>query len=181
MKFAFLGYSHEQNWDAMSKSAQDAMIEDCFTFDHKLHKDGYLIDDGAALQASRTAKTLRWQNGAVVVTDGPYAETKELLGGIGVLEAHDMAHAVELVSKHPGLRYGATFEIRPINEVSLPCQATTLAARRGSAPAVDPHAMRFASLGYIKEDGWDTIAKDERDAMLARCTAFDEARIKSGQ
>jgi hypothetical protein len=181
MKFAFLGYHLEQNWNAMSKGEQDAMIEDCFTYDSKLLKDGYLIVDGTALQPSRTAKTLRWQDGAVVVTDGPFAETKEVLGGIGLMEARDMTEAVALMSKHPGLRYGATFEVRPLNEEALKRQATTIAAWRGSAPAVAPHATRFASLGYINEHGWDSMPKDERDAMLAHCIAFDEARIKSGQ
>jgi hypothetical protein len=181
MKFAFLGYSLEQKWNAMSKTEQDAMVDDCFTYNRKLFKDGHLIGDGLALQTSRTARTLRWQNGAVVVTDGPFAETKEQLGGIGILEARDMDHAVELLSKHPGLHYIATFEIRPINEESLQCQAASMNALRGSAPAVDPRAMQFASLGYINEDGWASISKDERDAMLARCVAFDEARVKSGQ
>jgi hypothetical protein len=181
MKFASLGYHREENWDTMSRSAQDTMIQDCFTFDSKLLNDGYLIDLGAALQASRTAKTLRWQNGAVVVTDGPFVETKEVLGGIGVLEARDMAHAVDLMSNHPGLRYGATFEIRPINQEALERQATMIAAWRGSEPVVDPHAMRFASLGYINENGRDSLPEDERDAMLARCIAFDEIRAKSGQ
>src|SRR5262249_19914825 len=119
MKFAFLGYSLEQNWGAKSKSEQDAMLEDCFTYDNKLLNDGHLINDGATLQPPRTAKTLRWKNGAVVVTDVPFTETKEQLGGIGVLEARDMVHAVELIAKHPGLRYGATFEIRPIDDESL--------------------------------------------------------------
>jgi hypothetical protein len=181
MKFAFLGYHREETWDAMSKSAQEAMIDDCFTFDSKLLKAGYLIDLGAALQASRTAKTLRWRQGAVVVTDGPFAETKEVLGGVGMLEAHDMAHAVELLSKHPGLRYGSTFEIRPINEEALERQATTIAALRGSTPAVAPDALRFASFGYFNENGWDSVPQEERDAMMARCSAFDEGRIKSGE
>jgi hypothetical protein len=181
MKFAFLGYGLEKNWDAMSKSEQDAMFEDCFSYDSKLLKEGHLIDDGAALQPSRTAKTLRWQNGAVVVTDGPYAETKEQLGGIGVLEASDIVHAVELMSRHPGLHYGATFEIRPIDEESHKRQATSIAALHTSAPAADSQALKFASLGYINENGWGSISKDERDAMLERCIAFDEARVKSGQ
>jgi hypothetical protein len=93
MKFALLGYGLEKNRDAMSKSELHVMFEDCFTYDSKLLKEGHLIDDGAALQPSRMAKTLRWRNGAVVVTDGLYAETKEQLGGIGVLEANDMVHA----------------------------------------------------------------------------------------
>jgi hypothetical protein len=180
MKFALLGYGLEKNWDAMSKSERDAMFEDCFTYDSTLLKEGHLVDDGAALQPSRTAKTLRWQNGAVVVTDGPYAETKEQLGGIGVLEANDMMHAVELMSKHPGLDYGAAFEIRPIDEEALKRQATTMARRKGG-PAADSQTVRFASLGYINENGWGSMSKGELDAMLKSCIAFDEARIMSGQ
>ena len=62
------------------------------------------------------AVTLRWQNGKVAVTDGPYAETKEQLGGILILEAADMQQAIELMSKHPGVRLGGPFEIRPADE-----------------------------------------------------------------
>jgi hypothetical protein len=181
MKFAFLGYSREEYWHALSKSEQDAMLEDCLGYDAKLLKDGHLIGDGVALQASRTAKTLRWQNGAVVVSDGPFAETKELLGGVGVLEARDMPHAIELMSEHPGLRYGATFEIRPVDEESLQRQANYLAARRGPAPAAGPQAVNFASLGYINPNGWGSISADERDALLRQCIAYDEARIQNGQ
>src|SRR5580704_3599953 len=169
MKFAFLGYSLEKNWDSMTKSQQDAMLEDCFTYDSKLLKEGHLIGDGFPLQPSRTAKTLRWREGAVIVTDGPFAETKEQLGGVGLLEATDMAHAVELMSKHPGLHYGAVFEIRPIDEESLKQQATAIAALCTSAPAADPQSLRFASLGYIDESGWGSISEHERAAMMSRC------------
>jgi hypothetical protein len=59
---------------------------------------------GEALQSANTAKTLRWRDGKVTVTDGPYAETKEQLGGILVLEARDLNHAIELMSRHPGVK-----------------------------------------------------------------------------
>src|SRR5262245_39124448 len=101
---------------------QKASRTQCST-NASLLKEGNMLYDGAALLPSQSAKTLRWRNGKVIVTDGPYAETKEQLGGIGVLEARDLVHAVELLSKHPGLNYGATFEIRPIDEGSLKCQA----------------------------------------------------------
>lgn len=181
MKFAFLGYSLEQIWSDKSKSEQDAMIDDCFTYDIKLLKAENMLDDGAALQPSRTAKILRWQNGAVVVTDGPFAETKEQLGGIGVLEARDIRHAVEPLTKHPGLHYGATFEIRPIDEESLKRQAASIATMGGSAPAVDPQATKFACLGYIDASGSGSKSKSEFDAMIKEVIAFDEARVKSGQ
>src|SRR5262245_4672744 len=159
MKFAFLGYHLEQNWATMSKAEQAAMIDDCFTYDRKLLKDGHMLDDGAALQPSPRAKTLRWQKGDVVVTDGPFTETKEQLGGIGVMEARDMDHAVELMSKHPGLHYGSTFEIRPIDEEALKWQEAVIAGQQIMKPAGAADAMRIASLGYVNEGNWDTMAK----------------------
>lgn len=181
MKFAFLGYSLEQIWNDKSKSDQDVMLEDCFTYDKKLLKDGHMLDDGAALQPSRRAKTLRWRNGTVVVCDGPFAETKEQLGGVGLLEARDMAHAVELLSKHPGLRYGATFEIRPLDEQALQRKTIAHAAWRNNSPVPDPQGQQFATLGYIDENAFGAASKEERDSMLEQCIAFDEARVKSGQ
>ena len=68
-------------------------------------------------KAPGAPRPLRWQRGKVLVTDGPYAETKEQLGGILVLEARDLAHAVELMSKHPGVKAGP-FEIRPVEDLS---------------------------------------------------------------
>jgi hypothetical protein len=181
MKFAFLGYHVERNWDAMSKSEQDAMVEDCFTYDAQLVKEGHILQDGTALQSIRSAKTLRWHNGAVLVTDGPFAETKEQLGGIGVLEADDMRHAVELMAKHPGLRYGSTFEIRPIDEESLKQKAAVLGTLRANAPATDPRSTKFASMGYIDETKWAAKSQADFDGMMKQCIAFDEARIKNGQ
>jgi hypothetical protein len=59
---------------------------------------------------------LRYHNGKITITDGPYAETKEQIGGILVLEARDMEHAVQLMSKHPAVRLTGPFEIRPVHE-----------------------------------------------------------------
>jgi predicted lactoylglutathione lyase len=116
MKFACLGYMEEKKWESMSKSEQEAMIEECFAYDLLLREKGHWLDGGAALQSVSGAKTVRWNEGRVIVTDGPYAETKEQLGGVGVLEARDMDEAVEIMSKHPGIRHGGPFEIRPIAE-----------------------------------------------------------------
>jgi hypothetical protein len=91
------------------------MIEECFAYDDELRKHGHWVNGGAALQSVRTAKTLRWKGDRLMVTDGPYAETKEQLGGLGVLEARDMNHAIELMSKHPAVRH-STFEIRPADQ-----------------------------------------------------------------
>jgi hypothetical protein len=117
MRFICLGYMEEKVWDAMSKGEQEAMIEECLAYDALLRKNGHWVGGGEALQTVRTAKTLRWKDGRTMVTDGPYAETKEQLGGLGVLEARDMNHAIELMSKHPAIRFGP-FEIRPADEAT---------------------------------------------------------------
>jgi hypothetical protein len=127
---------------------------------------------------------LRWKNGQVSVTDGPFAETKEQLGGIGVLEARDIDHAVELMSKHPGVRLGP-FEIRPVNEESLAHQKQweeSEEGRRVLASAKPPHekTMKFGCLGYVAEGSWDNIPPSEREVMMAEVIAFDVARRKSG-
>jgi hypothetical protein len=116
VKFLCFGYLDETAWEAISKSEQDARMQECFAYDDVLRKNGHFVA-GEALQGARAARTLRWQGGKVLVTDGPFAETRELLGGLLVLEARDMDHAVELMSKHPGVRLGGPFEIRPVEEL----------------------------------------------------------------
>jgi predicted lactoylglutathione lyase len=115
MKFICMGYMDEARWDAMTQSEKEAHIEECLAYDDVLKKTGHWIDEGAALQNARLAKTLRWEDGKVIVTDGPYAETKELLGGILVMDAKDMDQAIELMSKHPGVRWCGPFEIRGVD------------------------------------------------------------------
>jgi len=106
----------EKQWDTVTKSEQDAMMQECFAYDDILRKNGHFVA-GEALQSARNAKTLSSTRGKVLVTDGPFAETREQLGGILVLEARDMNHAVELMSKHPGVRLGGPFEIRGVQEI----------------------------------------------------------------
>ena len=116
MRFVCLGYLDEKKWEAMSQSEQFALMDECFAYDDVLRKGGHFAG-GEALAGAARAATLRWKNGKAQVTDGPYAETKELLGGLLVLEARDMSHAVELMSKHPGIKMGP-FEIRPTEDLS---------------------------------------------------------------
>jgi hypothetical protein len=116
MKYICLGYMDEKKWNAMSESERSAFVDECFTYDDVLRKNGHFAG-GEALQSPRNATTLRYQNGKVSVTDGPYAETKEQLGGILILEATDLNHAIQLMSKHPGVR-GGPFEIRPAADLT---------------------------------------------------------------
>jgi hypothetical protein len=116
MKYVCLGYFDEKQWEALSESEQNALIDECFAYDDVLRKNGHNVG-GEALQSPRNASTVRWKNGKVSVTDGPYAETKEQLGGILLLEARDLNHAIQLISKHPGVKVGP-FEIRPVDDIS---------------------------------------------------------------
>ena len=129
MKFVCLGYTVENKWETMSESERKSMMEECFAYDDVLRKGDHFVG-GEALQNARKAATLRFQNGKVIVTDGPYAETKEQLGGILLLEANDLKHAIELMSKHPGVRLGGPFEIRPAaTEINEAMAARTRAAK----------------------------------------------------
>jgi hypothetical protein len=116
MKFVCLGYIAPSKFESMSEREREAMLDECFGYDDVLRNNGHFAL-GQALQGPATAATLRWKDGKVAVTDGPYAETKEQLGGILVLEARDLNHAIELMSKHPGVKAGP-FEIRPAADLS---------------------------------------------------------------
>jgi hypothetical protein len=116
MKYVCLGYAEEKKWKTMSEGERNALVDECFAYDDVLRKNGHFVG-GEALESARNATTLRWQGGKVSITDGPYAETKEQLGGILVLEARDVDHAIQLMSKHPGVKAGP-FEIRPAADLS---------------------------------------------------------------
>jgi len=116
MKFLCLSHIDEQKFDVMSESARETFIKECFAYDDILRKNGHFVRL-EALQNAQNAKTLRHRNGNVSITDGPYAETKEQIGGVLLLDAIDLNHATELMSKHPGIRV-ATFEIRALDEES---------------------------------------------------------------
>jgi hypothetical protein len=116
MKYICLGYIEPNKFETASESERHAMLDDCFAYDDALRKNGHFAG-GEALQGPQTATTLRWKNGKVAVSDGPYAETKEQLGGILLLEARDLDEAIQLMSKHPGVKFGP-FEIRPAADLT---------------------------------------------------------------
>jgi hypothetical protein len=116
VKYICLGYIDQNKWEAISESERNAFVDECFTYDDELRKNGHFAG-GEALDSARKAATLRYQNGRVSITDGPFAETKEQLGGILILEARDLNHAIQLMSKHPGVKAGP-FEIRPAADLS---------------------------------------------------------------
>jgi hypothetical protein len=116
VKFVCLGYIEPGKLENMPKNERHAMLDECFEYDDQLRANGRFAA-GEALQPPSSAKTARVKNGKVIVTDGPYAETKEQIGGILVLEARDMDHAVQLISQHPGIKFGP-WEIRPAGDLN---------------------------------------------------------------
>lgn len=126
MKYICLGYIEDGKWEALSEKEREALMDECFAYDDILREGGHFAG-GEALQSARKAVTLRWRNGQATPTDGPYAETKEQLGGILILEARDLNHAIQLMSRHPGVKVGP-FEIRPADDLSA--MVTASAQRR---------------------------------------------------
>ncbi|ODS86027.1 MAG: dehydrogenase [Cytophagaceae bacterium SCN 52-12] len=131
MKYICLGYMNDEVWETLSESERNNFMDECFGYDDELRKNGHLTG-GEGLREARNAATLRWQNGKVSVTDGPFAETKEQIGGIMMLEATDLNHAIRLLSKHPSLRLGrggSSWEIRPAVDLAAFMEESK---RRGS-------------------------------------------------
>jgi hypothetical protein len=112
-----LGYLEPGKFENMSEIERNNMLDECFSYNDELRKNGNLVAD-EPLQPADTAVTVYWKNGIVAVTDGPYAETKEQLGGIQVLEARDLNHAIQLISQCPGVKLKCgTIEIRPAADI----------------------------------------------------------------
>ena len=117
MKYICLGYIEPGRVEGMSEDERNTMLDECFEHNDHLRANGYLVAE-VPLQPPETALTLYWKNGKVATTDGPYAETKEQLGGILIVEARDLNHAVQLMSQAPGFKYGlGPVEIRPVAEL----------------------------------------------------------------
>jgi hypothetical protein len=132
MKYICLGYYDKSKFDAMAETERNAMFDACFDYDDHLRANGHW-SGGEALQGTETALTVYWKNGKVATTDGPYAETKEQIGGILVLEARDMNHAQQLMAQHPALKFGSIFEIRPAGDMSEIIKASEQRRRQQTA------------------------------------------------
>jgi len=115
MKYLCLVYNEEKKLDAMSESEWDALVAEALAYDEELRKKGRFII-AHVLQPTQTATTVRVRNGKLSTTDGPFAETKEQLGGFILIDARDLNEAVHVASKMPGARLGS-IEVRPIREL----------------------------------------------------------------
>ena len=115
MKFMFMIYHDENVLDALPEGEMQALIDSALDYDEEIRRSGHYIVSNA-LQRARTARTLRVRGGKVSVTDGPFAETKEQLGGFFLIEARDMDEACAIAAKFPPARV-ATVEVRPVQEL----------------------------------------------------------------
>jgi hypothetical protein len=115
MKVMLLCYDDEAAWEQAGEGALQRAMQEAVALTHELHAKGqYRL--AAPLQPVATASTVRVRDGKRLITDGPFAETREVLGGFYVLDVKDMDEAVEIAARHPGARLG-TVEVRPIIEL----------------------------------------------------------------
>jgi hypothetical protein len=114
MRYLLLIYGDQSTYDQMSEADQQADMQAWFNYTNELEAAG-VSQGGAALQPVSTATSVRRENGQPLITDGPFAETKEQLGGFYILEVPDVDAAIEWANKCPGVEYG-TIELRPVME-----------------------------------------------------------------
>jgi hypothetical protein len=134
MRFLCLVYYEEEKLAALSQPEMDSLVGACIGWVEELEKGGHHILS-AGLQSVRSAATVRIRNGKLSTTDGPFAETKEQLGGFIVIEARDLNEAIRLASKIPPARLGC-IEVRPIQELEP----------RRDQPGLHDHHTQYGSL-----------------------------------
>jgi hypothetical protein len=116
MKYLCLIYDDENTWATMPKPESDAMMGEYMAFTDGIREGGQYVA-GEALQPVSTATTVRVRNGKLSTTDGPFAETKEQLGGFYLVEARDLNEAIQIASRIPSARLGS-IEVRPVVDFS---------------------------------------------------------------
>jgi hypothetical protein len=118
MNYLCLFYIEEKKVGALPKSEFDALVGEHVAYDDELRKSGHFVVSGP-LQPVQTAMTVRVRNGKLSTTDGPFADTKEQLGGFSVIEARDLNDAIRVAARFPPARLGSV-EVRPMAELRRP-------------------------------------------------------------
>ena len=117
MKFILLVYNDGTMVDTLPEGQADAMMRNCLAHADELRRGGRLIESQMLEEAS-TAKSVRIRNGRVTTVDGPFAETKEILGGFNLIEAEDIDEAVEIAARFPWASTGC-IEVRPVRDIGV--------------------------------------------------------------
>jgi len=115
MEYLLMIYTNEQDWDAQADQEKEALMGAYGEFATWLEKEGWMRG-GARLHPTSQSTTVRVRDGKTLATDGPFAETKEQLGGYFVIECDDLDQAIEAASKIPGAAYGS-IEVRPLDQM----------------------------------------------------------------
>ena len=118
MRYALLIYANEQDWASQTEEQSQAVNQEYMAFTKDIIDRG-LMKGGEALQATATATTVRVRDGEALTTDGPFAETKDQLGGFYLVDCKDLDEAIEVAAGIPDARRGS-IEVRPIMEVDMP-------------------------------------------------------------
>ena len=113
MRYMLLIYKDEKMWDEMTMEEKGAIYQEAVEYSEARRPSGF-YQGGEPLQDTNTATTVRMENGKEVITDGPFAETKEQLGGYTIVEAKDLDEVLAFVARHPLVRAGLSIEVRPI-------------------------------------------------------------------
>jgi hypothetical protein len=121
MQYMLLIYDDESQWDTWSEEDSKAFMADYFTYTDELRSAGALVA-GEALQPTATAKTVHVRDDQRFVTDGPFAETKEQLGGFYLIDVESEDEALDWAAKIPSSRYGR-IEVRPLMQIPAPAEA----------------------------------------------------------
>jgi hypothetical protein len=117
MKYLCLIYDEEKKLAALSKADGEALMSEYFAFTKEIRASGHYLG-GNDLQPVRNATTIRLRNGQLSTTDGPFAETKEQLGGYYLIEAKDLNEAIQIAARIPSAKLGS-IEVRPIQEHNI--------------------------------------------------------------
>ena len=112
MKYLCLIYDVERDMAAKTKAEMDALMGEYFAFTEGIRQSQHMIA-GEGLQPTHAATTVRVRNGKTLTTDGPFAETKEQLGGFYLIEARDLNEAIQIAARIPSARFGSV-EVRPV-------------------------------------------------------------------
>jgi hypothetical protein len=122
MQYLLLIYNNEQNWLTLSEADRAKLQTDYRTFTESVAKSGH-YKGGNALQPTSTATTVRVRDGKRSTTDGPFAETREHLGGYYLVDAKDLDEAISIAERIPAAKTGG-IEVRPVMEMRMPAAAT---------------------------------------------------------
>ena len=115
MQYLCLIYDDEKAWEKLPSAESTRIIGECREYTEALKKSGHLVGCNA-LASTQSATTVRVRQGKMATTDGPFAETKEQLGGYFLLNARDLNEAIQLAARIPGARFGSV-EVRPVMEL----------------------------------------------------------------